>query len=681
MKSNHKLSKILLTLTLLMDMTASLASENFDDLGLSLGELFNIKIIGSTLREESLNTVPSSVTVFKGEEIRRMGITDMESLMNYVPSFQSYRLDNSGTTYSYSARGRRTGIFGREVLVLVDGQRMTNDWASGSLLATPLLDMENVERVEFIRGPGSALYGSNAFLGVVNIITDKSLNNVEVAVNSFDGKQGHVNYSYTGEELEAAIFVKYIQDRGEKYHDVYDTTNKRSSDTRDPRNGFNLNFSTEYKGWNFNLSHIQSQNKQFYQLGNFSNDFNKSQHENSYINLSYAWNWLGQVDSVFKIGYRHLRQRVYMSLLPAGGLTAISIPSGSEPLFISVSIEEQEPVIKFHNAWHITNNHDLQFGIEYRRPELIDALASNNYDMRDLSNGNFPIRYYGELLPTTPVGKKRARGVIGLYGQYQFSPWKPLSVTAGVRYDRYDDFGSSVNPRLALVYQAREKTALKLLYGEAFRAPSFSETDIINNPIVIGNPDLKPEKSKTWELILVQQFERFNFALTYFDVLMTDSIGAIQTDSSYRTYANGGEEQSRGFEFEISAELTNNMLLRGTFSHFTATPERAFRESTDMASLIFNYHIDKWNFNISGNWQGDKQFQYKSANGLELRDLNSFAVVNTKLQYELDFDTTLFVQVDNLFDNDYLSPPQETKLPHGVPNRGRGFWMGINWKF
>ncbi len=148
---------------------------------------------------------------------------------------------------------------------------------------------------------------------------------------------------------------------------------------------------------------------------------------------------------------------------------------------------------------------------------------------------------------------------------------------------------------------------------------------------------------------------------TYFDTLMTNSIGILLTDSQFRTYSNGGEESSCGFEFEISAELADNLLLRSTFTHFTETPDRSFRESTDMASLIVNYNMDKWNFNLSSNWQGAKQFQYKATDIAEFRDLDSFVLVNTKVGYTLASAITLFAQVDNLFDKGYFTPPQETK--------------------
>ncbi|MCP4701369.1 MAG: TonB-dependent receptor [Gammaproteobacteria bacterium] len=683
MKAKHKSVATLATTVLGCSLLTGAACEEaqMDDLlGLSMAELLNVEVTGATLREESLDSVPSSATVFSGEEIRRMGIADMESLMNYVPGFQSARSDNSGIEYAFSARGGRVGSE-MLVLVLVDGQRISNAFASNASILAPLLSMENVERVEFIRGPGSALYGSNAFLGVVNIITDKSLNEIEAAAGSFDGGRMHVNYSYAKDELEAAVFIKYFQDKGEKYSDAYDTVNKRLTDTRDPRNGFDLYLSAKYKGWAFNLSHIRRRDEQLYVVGWLSNRFNEVPREYSFANLSYAWNWLERVDSVLRTGYAYSRAEYQTQLMPAGALAAVSTPSSSEPLFGIVRIAEQEPVIKLHNTMQIAGSHDLQFGIEYRRPETTEIALASNYDMLDLSYGNFPVRYYGERLPAMPIGKERTRSVLGLYGQYQFSPWEPLTVTAGMRYDRYADFGSTANPRLALVYRPKEKTALKLLYGEAFRAPTFGETDVMNNSVVIGNPDLKPEKSRTWELIWMQQFEHANFALSYFDTLITDSIGLVLTDGPFRTYANDFEEANRGFELEISAELADNMLLRGTVTHFTNNPNHAFRESADMASLIMNYHKNKWNFNLSANWQGGKRFQYESASGLELINLDSFMVANTRLAYKLASDTTLFAQVDNLFDKEYLSPPQETRNALGVPNRGRRFEAGVNWKF
>ncbi len=85
--------------------------------------------------------------------------------MNLVPSYQSSRSDNFVLNQAASARGRRLGTAVSEILVLVDGQRLNNDWSGGSSQSDSFINLENVERVEFIRGPGSSIYGSNAVMG------------------------------------------------------------------------------------------------------------------------------------------------------------------------------------------------------------------------------------------------------------------------------------------------------------------------------------------------------------------------------------------------------------------------------------------------------------------------------------------------------------------------------------
>jgi len=136
--------------------------------------LSNIKITSSTLHEETLHSAPSSVTVIKREEIKRLGLNRLTELMNYIPGYQTYKVDTSALSYSLSSRGHRLSPTGREVLILIDGHRVNDDFSGGTTFFNPYISLDNVEQVEFIRGPGSAIYGSNAFLGVVNIKTKGS---------------------------------------------------------------------------------------------------------------------------------------------------------------------------------------------------------------------------------------------------------------------------------------------------------------------------------------------------------------------------------------------------------------------------------------------------------------------------------------------------------------------------
>ncbi len=413
----------------------------------------------------------------------------------------------------------------------------------------------------------------------------------------------------------------------------------------------------------------------------FSQEHNASNHEYGFINVNYTQNWSDNFETVFTAAYQRYIWHLFTQLTPAGALAGISNPASTDPLVIDFAIGEVEPLLRLHNHLTWDDVHDIHFGVEFRRPELVKSKARNNFDMRDLANGVIPIRYYGELLETTPTNDEDGRTITGLYGQYQVSPWDRLTLTLGVRHDRYSDVGTSTNPRAGIVYQATDQTTLKLLYGEAFRAPARNELTLKNNPAIIGNPGLRPEKARTWEAALLHQFDRMSVALTYFDTLITDSIaqgikpGTVNT----RTFVNGADETGRGFELEAIADVTQNIQLRGSVSHFMDKPDSSFRESQNLASLIVNVHGDKWNFNIGGYFQDEKQFVSNASP--DRLTLDSFIVVNTKLQYSILSNTTVFGQINNLFDEDYLTPPLGAINPIGIPNRGRELLIGVNHRF
>jgi len=189
---------------------------------LSLKELMNIKITGATLSEENLLSVPAAVTVISSTEIKRLGFTRLDQLMNYIPGYQSYRTDSHSQSYVFSSRGRRIGNAGREVLILLDGMRINDDWAGGATSKEPVISLANVERVEFMRGPGSAIYGSNAFLGVINIITSKD-KKIFTGLGEHQEKTAGFQWYWKDKDKDKALSFNYHQQKsGGERLDIYD---------------------------------------------------------------------------------------------------------------------------------------------------------------------------------------------------------------------------------------------------------------------------------------------------------------------------------------------------------------------------------------------------------------------------------------------------------------------------
>ncbi len=647
---------------------------------LSFEELMALKISGSTRRDETLSSVPSAATVFTGREIRRMGISNAVELINFVPGYQSYRVGETASTYTYSCRGRRLGTSGREVLILLDGQRLNSDWSGGPLQYQTLLSTENIQKIEFIRGPGSALYGSNAFLGVINIVTDRELREVGFAVGSYEAQQGHVNWYWEKDGFKLNLFARYFRDHGEKYSDVYDTINGGRTASSDPRRGEDLYVSVSSKGLRLNAGHVRGRRNNFYILDFFSNQYNWSSKERSFVNLSHAWDWTERIHSNLRISYIYSKALSGTQLSPGAPFEDVSFPPSTAPLLAKTDTKELEPALYFHTRVKLKHGHDLQFGGEYRRPRMDETSLSYNYDFRDILNSDLPIQYYGGLRKILDFGKNSARRIWALYTQHQFSPWQPLTITSGIRYDHYSDFGHSTSLRLGAVYRAFEQTTFKLLYGEAFRAPTRNETDFRNNPVYEGNPDLDPEKSKTWELIWMHQFARGNLCLTWFHTRITDSIfqGVLDGNNNQIARVNGGDERSEGIELELYAELTEELTLRSSFTHLFHKPDSGFREAKNLASVILNYQRGKWNVNLSGYYHGKRRMVVDDAGRKRLED---YVVVNCKVQYEVLPGLKLFGQINNLTDKDYYTPSETGANRCGIPNRRQHFLVGIQKEF
>jgi iron complex outermembrane receptor protein len=651
--------------------------EDLGIFGLSLEELMQIKVTGSTLTEETLKKVPSSVTVFTRKEISRLGIDTLEELMNFVPGFQSYRQGEHPQHRGFSSRGRKIGVTGREVLVLKDGERISNSLNTGMALTSPLIPLANIKQVEFIRGPGSAIYGSNAFLGVVNILTVRDVNEVSLSYGENNMRSGHVLASGNLSNFEFSSFARYFADDGEDYR-VQDTFSANRIITSDPQDGGDLQVWCRWHQTEIKFDHIKRSGEDFYIFDGISNGFNDSNIRNSNVSIEQHIEWNLDFESNILLSHRWYKWEENAQLTPAGLLEAISAPPSADPLFIKSVIEDKEIRFQMHNDWKIRPNVSFQFGLEYRRPEWEEVIAENNFDLGDFANGNFPVSYYGDFSHYTSGVEPGNRDILGIYSQYRMPILESTNLTLGLRYDHYDGIGSRVSPRVGLVHQLTDNHTVKLLYGEAFRVPSVNELETINNPILIGNPDLDPETVKTWELIWMSNWEKAMLAISLFDNTFEDSI--IQdVVGGTRTFVNSRKEESRGIETELSTQIGERWYFRTTFTHIFDTPDSAFRESENLASFILNYHLDAWNFNLGATFQDEKKMAVGSTDNLV--KLDSFWVTNAKIKYAFLNNWTAFLQAKNLFDEDYETPPQGTGLTEGVPNRGVEVSAGMTWEF
>jgi len=670
----------MLLLTGLFSSSPLWAAANIDHLfSLSLEELLAIKVTGSTLTPKELKTVPAAVTVFTHKQIMNLGLDSLDELMNLVPGFQSYRTSVSVLSYPFSARGRRIGNTGSEILILVDGLRLAEPRTSGSAIASPKFSLMQVERVEFIRGPGSAVYGSNAMMGVINIITRSHVDEASISVGSFNRRQGHLLTTVQIGKVTMDLFAALEKDDGDEY-ELADTFSSGQLHTRDPRELAQLNLKFKWQDTRLNLHHNQFIGQDFYEQGGLSNGFNQREGGLTAVSLQQAFQWQGIASNIL-LGYTRAGYTTSLQSTAPGALAAVSDPSSNDALFGRVNFKgSTETRVLWHNDWAINLTGSLQFGFEVRQVYVPEVIAENNFDVKDLVTGQPVIRYYGTLKATTPVQEQSNRDIVGVYAQYQLRLFDSSHLTLGLRHDDFSAIGGQLSPRLAWVQEINDNHSIKFLYGEAFRAPAEGELNLLNNPVVLGNPDLAPETVQSSELIWLGQWFDTGMSVGYFESHYKDAIVQTSVSGGLRQFENVDQNPSKGIELELSHQWNDRWLLRGTYTRILETPDLSFRESDTLVSFMANFQQANWNANLVASYQDSKDLPALDEQGERISQ-ESYWVLMAKGQYYLAPSLQLFMQVKNLPDKGYLNPAASARLTTGIPNRGREILTGVSFEF
>ncbi|MDR7090000.1 TonB-dependent receptor plug domain-containing protein [Cellvibrio fibrivorans] len=639
-------------------------------LDMNLEQLLQVDITSSTLRAESIKTVPSATTVFTRSQLDALGLDYLHELLSLVPGFQTSRAADGPFSYSFSIRGRRQSGQSREVMLLVDGRAFT-DPRSGSIEgAIHLYPIANIEQVEIIRGPASAIYGSGAFTGVISITSRKQVNQVTLGVGENQKRNADINLSYQLGHWQTHFYGRLAQDSGQQYQ-------IGSQTTRDPHREMLLDWNVQYRNSRIQAFYSEQEASDFYVLEKINNGFNNYWQTFKHLRFDHQLNPSENWKINLALSHEKAQQELMGTLLPAGALSVISTPSSDAPLLTKGVLASEAYRFNVANDLDINALLSMQFGMEWQHQREIKARSYNNYDLLQWVQREYPVNYYGELTSETVVGRERSRDLTGIYTQWLYQLRDDTRLTAGLRYDHYEFLEAHVSPRLGVVHQLDEHHTLKLLYSEAFRAPTFGETDLQNNQFLIGNPDLESETVKSSELLWVGTWKQLTLGMTlnhnqYEKPISTGFVGAT------RTYVNGAGQKIYGSGARFEWQLNSQWMLRGHVSKFHELPDAFFREADSLGSLGVNYQRDRWNWNLSAIYQGERQYQLTSS---QRATLDSYWYFNTQVRYAVDAKTTLAFAIKNLSDKNYFTPSQGTGLVGGVPNRGREASIGLHWQW
>jgi iron complex outermembrane receptor protein len=489
-------------------------------------------VVGASKRAQPLSETPSAVSVITSSEIRAMGYRTLGEALQWVRGL--FVTNDRNYTYLGIRGLLRPGDYNDRVLLTLDGHALNGaifgDAAFGAELG---LDMEIVERIEVVRGPGSALYGSSAVLAVVNVVTRQPQSDEGIAVGGRTGSQGDrrgylsVATARPGHPA-ARIDASWTRTRGaDLYFPEYDdpATNFGRAIDADGEEAVNLYGTVEWAG--FHLAGKWNERMKRFPTGAFETRFNDRD------NRTYDGHNFVELSTERRVATDlGLAARGYWDGAPYRGYYYLGPDSARVANVDDYASDLAGVETRFH--WSPWARHVVTMGVEEK---VLLRIRQLNYD-------DEPRAVYVDV-------RKSSKDVhSGIFVQTESRLGAAVRVTVGTRWDHTTDVGSAWSPRADVVWQASPVTTLKFLGGSAFRAPTEFERDYAG-PYYVTNPDLGPERAVTWEVGADHRIGAFNLRADLYHTRVRDLIDLVAPDSTTLQYANGSGAKLTGAGLEL----------------------------------------------------------------------------------------------------------------------------------
>ncbi|MCC3860146.1 TonB-dependent receptor plug domain-containing protein [Pseudemcibacter aquimaris] len=661
----------------------------------SIEELLNIRTTVSTLTPQTAMEAPSSVTVYTRQEIMSMGVDTVEDLLNFIPGAYTNRSDALGKSAIF--RGRSTGPCGNGVLFLLDNVAVNDSVCGGAAEGLPFMSVSNIEQIEVIRGPGSAIYGSGALYGVVNIISRKDSNNISASYGSFYAREVSFQNSAEWETIKSSISGKYFEDDGEYYEPFFNHFGELNP-TKDPVKGFDGALNLDISGLQLNGYFFYRRMGEFV-AGGAQGDLSGKQRTDTH-NVIISARYPYQVNPKLTIepyaDFKYFQSDFRSLLFPASAAADLVWTNGAEVDAEGGNYREGKDYrIGFSANWEHAENHTITMGANFKENSIDRNSFQGNWDQDaffasdgvDFIPGDeHVIGFFGGYgLPLNPdeyyLIDATSQQIIGTYLQSQWRPTDNLSITSGIRYDDHKEIGSKISLRGGVVYKLTDDTTVKGLFGQAFRAPTIAETDSEIATNAVGNPNLNPEHITTFEASISQRFGKSIFTITWFRNELSDVIKPVLVEDIIEGFnafqaQNLNKITNTGWEAEALFNPVENVTLKVGGSIMNNADEVGVAEK--QAFWVLNYNLNQWNFNINGFYRSG--FISKLADGNlypENINIDAFTHFNAKLSYQVNDNVQLYVKANNLFDKYYKNFSYVEGLENGTPLRGLSAKFGM----
>lgn len=588
-------------------------------------------VITGTKTSHTLEDVPVETVLVSREDIEKSNAQNVSSLLTQIPGFNFSQQPNIPGSMGCKNTLRGLNVESRYMLILVDGQRVFTGYRSGGMTSAGFSHNVNVvpvsmiDHIEVVKGPGSALYGSDAMVGVLNIITKKPTKKLESTLGGSYGRYEVAGNDFAGTKAKATSRYTY-----ESHATLAGPLNNRIRGT-------------------VSLSHE----------GNEGTNPTRYDVHQTYL-------------------HSQLEMDVTESLKLRGG--AEFADWISESVAQNDKKTEQAPRFWAVSDYAISDKHNIKLQGYYQK--LKADFSDNTYGKQraDVSYSSAELQYSGnifdhhlatvgaevlqESLDTNSVANKG----ITTTSVYLQDEWDLLDgkvvIVPGVRFDNNSDYGSVWNPKLNAMYTPVPGTRIRAATGWSFKAPSAMQTSA--EPITDGvymwldpNPDLEPERAFTWQIGVEQDLfdKRLVVGVTYYDttidhMITTVDTGAIRAGLPVYTYENIDKARLRGIEASANIQIMDPLSLMLTYAFTDARNTKTDKRLPDTPEHAFGAQMDytnrKYGFGATATLKHttDQLNSYYATH----RYAKDFTTVGLKVWKDLGKSARISLMADNIFD-------------------------------
>jgi len=571
---------------------------------LSLEELMRMAVTGVSRYSQNINDAPATVVLITEEMIKNRGYDDLSDLLRDMPGTDIS--DNAGRYGQFSTI---RGIDGNDrFLVMVDGHKLNP--ASGIFLSIGhSISLNMAKQVEIIYGPASAVYGADAFAGIINIITkdagDKTKMSLRGSYGKFRNGVGSVQVSSPVKGLSDASISAYFQIYRSEGADFSELSPEYSiiNEYKDP-------IKPEFRQLFKDHSLFVNGTYKNLELSFYQQRFNEGNARGMSPNIYYynEDNHWALTSNIFWAGYKH----------PVGETGEINFD-------LSYTLHNQDNTTRFdklvkpgdatgvYYQYLTGSDKTAKTSVTYTdgfsdKLKFITGLeAENTNSIPPYANDEVlgsSVKYEGEAASEIDE-LKIVENRIGAFGQITYTPFNPLNFFIGARYDYSELYDNSVNPRLGVVYKLSNATTIKAMYGTAFQAPSlFYRYEQFGTPALVmlssteANHRLKNQRLESYELSIAQRLSsRMNLTVSYYYNNLTNLISRTPytADSAYNKYfkkytkaiynSNIGSQIAEGIDVHfltsISEDLEGYIYYSFTDAKYGSTNQKALPRVSD----------------------------------------------------------------------------------------------------